>query len=110
MDVISEPATEELVDFEVHFLNGDSLTLTLRPDSAETIEVLPDMLLVTYRTPDGAVRELVELYKENLTYTSKRSRTAVILDPKHQPIQQRLAELAAAEDAKKVSRSPATPA
>lgn len=98
MDVTAEQKTRTIQELHFEFLNGSNFSPTLEPALGDGVIETPTEFVVTYAPKPlvpGSVEETHIVYKSHVIYYSSRERDVIVLDPKANPVAQRVAELQA---------------
>jgi hypothetical protein len=93
MDIITQPKSKTITEWDFFFLNGEKLSVTLEHSKSDTCTPTESGYILLFYNEDGSVRETVEIVLRNLCWTSNRTRDIAVLDPKNNPVTQRVQEL-----------------
>lgn len=93
MEIVTHPKVRTITEWDFFFLNGEKLSVTLDQDKKDTCSPYEGGYILLFHNDDGSLRETVEIVLRNLCWTSNRTREIAVVDPKNNPVTQRVQEL-----------------
>ncbi len=90
MELISEFPTRLVEDWTLHFVGGAGFTVTISPESGETVDEGFD-IIITKKNDAGALVETNTILRRNLLFYSRKLRTEVVYPVGQSPLEKEIA-------------------